>query len=244
VTARPLIALLAAATALASLGGTADAQRRAPVRAPARAAAPAARDWSRVVVRTPEGGFRMGNPAAPVKVIEFLSFACPHCAEFHAESQPALFRNYVAPGRVSIEYRNILINAPDIAASILARCAAPRAYFAMGHELLETQRQWLGRAQALTEAQRTQLRGLAPAPMATRLAAMVGLDLVAARHGLTPALQRACLTNQANYSQLERMQNAANSQFGVTGTPTFVINGQVVTDTNSWPGIEPLLRGR
>jgi len=202
----------------------------------------AQRDWTQNVARTPEGGFRLGNPNAPVKVIEFLSLACPHCAAFSAESGTSLHRDYVRSGRVSIEYRNIIINAPDVAATILTRCAAPRAFFDMSHELLRTQSQWLGRAQALSEAQRTQLRSASsPMDMVQRLVPMIGLDQVAARHGLTPAAQRTCMSTQANFNQIETMVAAAHTQFGVTGTPTFVINGQVA-NTNVWAGIEPLLR--
>jgi len=231
---RAILAAVAAAVLVALPAADGAAQR---------GKAGAQRDWTQTVVRTPEGGFRMGNPDASVKVIEYLSFACVHCAHFHAESGSGLFQNYVRPGRVSIEYRNILINAPDIAATVLARCASPRAYFAMGHELFRTRDQWLGRAEALTEAQRAQLRGLAPTAMTQRLAPMLGLDRIAARHGLTPAAQRACLSSQANFDQVERVQNEANSRYGITGTPTFVINGRVISDTNVWAGIEPLLRG-
>ena len=52
--------------------------------APAAAQAPAVAnvDWSQRVATTPEGGFRMGNPDAPVKLVEFLSLTCSHCATF------------------------------------------------------------------------------------------------------------------------------------------------------------------
>lgn len=230
---RILLTTLAAA-ALAVPAATAFAQ-------PARSA-PAQRDWTQNVAATPEGGFRMGNPDARVKVIEYLSLACPHCASFAEQSGPRLLSNYVRTGRVSLEYRNILINAPDVAAAVLTRCAAPRAYFAMSHELLRTQPQWLARMNAVTEAQRGELRGLGPMQLVQRLVPILGLDRVAARHGLTPAAQRACLSNQANLDRIEAMQTEANSRYGVTGTPTFVINGRVA-DTNVWSGIEPLLRG-
>ena len=199
------------------------------------------RDWTQTVVATPEGGFRMGNPNAAVKVIEYMSLACPHCANFAAQSEVSLYPNYVRNGRVSIEYRNILINAPDVAATILTRCAAPRSYVAMSRELLRTQTQWLGRMRTLTEAQNNELRSLAPLSLIQRLVPVLGLDQVAARHGMTAAAQRACLSNQANLDRIEAMQQQASSQYGVTGTPTFVINGQVA-DTNVWSGIEPLLR--
>ena len=229
---RRLLAALSAAALLAAPAAVATAQQRRPA---------AQRDWSQTVVATPEGGFRMGNPNARVKVIEYLSFACPHCAAFAEESGPRLIPAYVRTGQVSLEYRNILINAPDVAAAVLARCAAPRSYFAMGHELMRTQPQWLGRMNALTEAQRSELRGLGPMQLVQRLVPILGLDRVGARHGITPAAQRTCLSNQANLDRIEAMQTEANSRYGVTGTPTFVINGRVA-DTNVWAGIEPLLR--
>src|SRR5436309_16013442 len=76
--------------------------------APQRGHAPPAvhRDWSLVAVRTPEGGVRIGNPAAPVKLVEYGSITCPHCAAFSAEAAAALRASYVGPGRVSWEYRH------------------------------------------------------------------------------------------------------------------------------------------
>jgi len=231
---RALLAAAAAAMLVALPAADGAAQR-------SKAAAP--RDWTQTIARTPEGGFRMGNPNAPVKLVEYLSFACPHCAEFHRESGTALFQNHVRPGRVSIEYRNILINAADIPATVLARCAGGRAYFNMGHELLGSQAQWVGGMRSLTEAQRGQLRDQPPTIMSQRLAPMLGLNRIAARYGLTAAAQRACLSNMANFDQLETISSQANSQYGITGTPTFLINGRVINDTNVWAGIEPLLRG-
>jgi protein-disulfide isomerase len=207
-----------------------------------RARAPAARDWTATAVRTPEGGFRIGNPNAPVKLVEYLSLTCPHCAEFAHQGSERLLQLYVRPGRVSVEYRNYVLNGYDLAAAFLSRCAAPRAYFAMSHELLGTQPRWMGRMQALTDAQRAELRALAPLPAMQRIVAMLGLEAVAARHGITPARQRTCLASQAGLDQIGTMHQAAEA-LGVHGTPTFFINGEMV-QANTWAGIEPLLRGR
>jgi len=222
-----------AALALPTTGGF--AQRRPP--------AAAARDWSRTVVATPDG-VRIGNPNAPVKVIEFFSLACGHCAAFAAESNASLDGTYIRSGRVSLEYRTIIINGPDVAAAMLVRCAAPRASVDMSRTLLATQAQWLGRAGALTPAQQNELRALPANRRLARLAQFMGLDRVAARYGMAPAAQRACLTSAPGLARLEALQAAANAQYHVTGTPTFVINGRVIEDTNNWAGIEPLLRGR
>ena len=237
---RHFIATAAALAAAAAALVPASAQRRSEG---VRSDGPDRRDWTNTASRTAEGGFRMGNPDAPVKVIEYLSLTCPHCAEFAAQGGERLFQSYVRNGRVSIEYRNYTLNAYDLAAAFLSRCAAPREYFNMTHYLLGHQPQWMGRMQGLTDAQRAELRAMTPIQAMQRLAQMLGLDAIAARHGITPAEQRACLADQAALDRIGQMMQAAQREHNVSGTPTFVINGRIA-DTNNWAGIEPLLRGR
>jgi len=235
VNARLLFGALAAFALLVPTA-PADAQRRR-----AAPAAPVVRDWTQVTARTNDGGIRFGNPNAPVKVIEFISLACPHCAAFSAESDEALFGTYVRSGRVSIEYRNIVLHGPDLAATVLTRCAAPLAYLEMSRELLRTQQQWLARINDLTAPQRRELNGLSPLQTVQRMVPLLGLDQVGARYGLDEEAQRACLANQDNLSWVAAIQNAARTQYRVSGTPTFVINGQVA-QPNDWAGLEPLLQ--
>ena len=237
---RHFIAAAAALTAAAAALVPASAQRRSEG---VRSDGPDRRDWTQIVVRTPEGGFRMGNPNAPVKVIEYLSLTCPHCAEFAAQGGERLFQTYVRNGRVSIEYRNYTLNGYDLAAAFLSRCASPREYFNMTHYLLAHQAQWMGRMQALTDAQRAELRAMTPIQAMQRLAQMLGLDAIASRHGITPARQRACLADQSALDRIGTLMETARSQHRVSGMPTFVING-ALAQTNTWAVIEPLLRGR
>lgn len=207
----------------------------------ARGARPAQRDWTQVVSATPEGGFRMGNPAAPVRVVEYLSLTCPHCAEFSRQGTPQLMTQ-VRSGRVSLEYRNYVLNALDLAASFLSRCAAPQNYFNLTHAILGSQGQWIGRMQALNEQQQQAIQGQTPIETMRRVVAASGLDALAEHHGVTAEQQRACLTNQAGLDRVVQMQQAA-TRYGVNGTPTFAINGQIVS-ANDWAGLQPLLRGR
>ena len=205
-----------------------------------RSDGPDSRDWLRSAARTPEGGFRIGNPNARVKVVEYLSLTCPHCAEFAHQGGERLFQNYVRSGRVNVEYRNYVLNGYDLAAAFISRCASPTEYFAMSHELLGTQPRWMGRMQNLTEAQRNELRALPQLQAMQRIVSLLGLEAVATRHGIRPAEQRTCLANQAALDQIGSMRQAADAA-GVTGTPTFFINGQMA-NVNTWAGIEPLLR--
>ena len=230
--ARLLAAVFATAAMLALPAASSVAQRGRP--APAR-------DWTATAARTPEGGFRIGNPNARVKLVEYLSLTCPHCAEFAHESSAPLFNQYVRGGRVSVEYRNYYLNGLDVAAAMLSRCATPRAYFNLTHDLLASQARWMGRMQNLSEAQRAELNGLRGMPAAQRLITMIGLDAIAARHGVTARMRQTCIS-QASLNGIEALR-AGGARLGVGGTPTFFLNGRQL-ETNTWAGIEPLLRAR
>ena len=95
------VILAASALALAASG-----EVRANAAEPADVAAPEGQRWSEVVRRTQAGGYLMGNPQAPVKVIEYASLTCNHCAHFAAEGEGPLKADYVDSGRVSFEFRN------------------------------------------------------------------------------------------------------------------------------------------
>jgi protein-disulfide isomerase len=236
---RAVIAAVAASAALALPGAAYAQDRIGPGFTANRPDGPSRRDWLLTAERTPEGGFRIGNPSAPVKVVEYLSTTCPHCAEFAHQAGERLFQQHVRTGRVSVEYRNYYLNGVDIAAALLSRCAQPREYFNMTHTLLGNQPQWMGRVNGITPEQRAQLQALPPLEVAKRLIAMLGLDAIGQRHGITPQVRAQCLT-QANLDQLDALHSAAAAA-GVQGTPTFFINGQI-TQANTWAALEPLLR--
>jgi len=208
---------------------------------PEPARAQAQRDWTRVVAQTAEGGFRLGNPDAPIKVVEYLSLTCSHCAQFAREGTPRLIANYVRSGRVSLEYRNFVLNAYDLAASFLSRCAAPQDYFELNHAILGGQQQWMGRIQGFSAEQRQQLQSVQPIQGMQRIVAWTGLDAIAARHGITAQEANACLANQAGLDRIIQMREAGDSA-GVQGTPSFAINGRLAADVHDWGSLEPLLR--
>ncbi len=208
--------------------------------APAAAQAPGAQaaDWSQRVAATPEGGFRMGNPDAPLKLVEFLSLTCSHCATFSAEAMPALL-DHVRSGRVSVEYRNYVLNHYDLAAAVLSRCAAPGDYFALTTDLLAQQSVWAGRADALTPVQKAEVE-VRPTPQSVaRTAELIGLKQIAAAHGITPAEANSCLASAEGLAEVMAMRDAAD-RLGVDGTPTFMLNGRLLGPAN-WAMIQPLL---
>ena len=129
-------------TAAETAPATTDATAATPAAAPVSATAPAGQDWTQVVAATPEGGFRMGNPDAKVKLVEFASLTCPHCREFHEAALSTIKSKYVASGNVSYEFRNFVLNGPDFAASLLARCQGPQPFFGLLNAFFTDQATW------------------------------------------------------------------------------------------------------
>jgi protein-disulfide isomerase len=228
---RPLAAILAALAMLAAPGSSPAAQH---ARAPA-----AHRDWSLVATRTPEGGVRLGNPAAPVKLVEYGSITCPHCAAFSAEASAALRAGQVRSGRVSWEYRPYLIFPTDPAAFLLLQCLPPSRFFPAAEQLYATQRQWFGRVQALPSAELERLQALPPLQMSAALVRAAGLDAFFRGQGLSQAQVNACLADRAGLQRLGAISQHAN-QLGVTGTPMFFINSRLV-GTQDWARLAPML---
>ena len=203
-----------------------------------RAAAKA--DWTRVVSATPDGGFRIGNPKAKVALVEYGSLACPHCRHFEETGYKPLVDNYVRSGKVSYEFRNYLLNAPDVAVSLLAHCAGPSKFFAMSGAVFSSQPQWEGKIASLPAEQQAEIAKLSDAQQVARYAELASFPQLAARFGLTAAQSRQCLADSKGMERLLTVTRKA-ADLGVTGTPTFFINGKI-SDARTWEQLEPALR--
>ena len=200
----------------------------------------ASRDWSQSVVVTPEGGFRMGNPAAKVKLVEYGSLACPHCRHFEQTGYKPLVQGYVRTGKVSYEFRNLLINGPDISVSMLARCAGPAKFFPMSEVVYASQPDWEKKFENISDSDKAALQKMSDKERIVRFAEIGGLPQIAARFGVTPARAKQCLSDGKGLQQLLDMTKAAMDA-GISHTPTFVIDGKV-TDIATWEELEPQLK--
>ena len=199
--------------------------------------APVTHDWTKTVVATPEGGFRMGNPAAPVKLVEYGSLACPHCRHFEETGYKPLLQRYVRSGQVSYEFRNLLINGPDMSISLLAHCAGPTKFFPMSELVYATQEQWQKKIEGMDESS---LDKLTDQQRIIRYAEVGGMAQIAGRFGVTPARAKQCLADPKGLERLINMTKTAMDN-GIGHTPTFIINGKV-TDASTWEALEPLIK--
>jgi protein-disulfide isomerase len=199
-----------------------------------------ARDWSRTVVATPEGGFRMGNPAARVKLVEYGSLACPHCRHFEETGYKPLVAKYVRTGRVSYEFRNLLLNAADISISLLAHCAGPAKFFPMSEVVFATQPQWETKVTNLSDADKAAIEKMTDQQRIMRMADVAGFRPIAARFGMTPAQANQCLADPRGLKRLLDITQKSED-LGVQHTPTFIINGKI-SGAALWEDLEPELK--
>lgn len=240
--------MLACAAALllsgAAVQDTADAQRRnrpaTAARAAPRATAPTP-NWSQRIERTAEGGYRMGNPDAPVKVVEFVSLTCPHCRDFAATGGRQLVDNHVRTGRVSFEIRPFPLDIIAATGAQLTACVEPGHAFALHDEVLAAQEAIFSRVQALSQADVQAIERLGPAEQRVRIAEVTGMGAIAARHGLDAQRAGRCLTDEAGAQRIIAIKSAAE-RIGIQGTPSFTINGTVAQNVHDWASLEPLLR--
>lgn len=204
-------------------------------------AAPNNGDWRTVVSETPEGGFRMGNPDAPVKLVEYASITCPHCAEFAETGTTPLRDEYVRSGQVSWEYRPFMLFPTDPGIFMALRCQGPRPFFRMMEQLYATQRDWVGRLQMLTEQQQQAIQGMSPNARSAALVQAAGLDEFFRQRGVPQSRLDSCLADPHGLDALTRIQQHGTTQDNVQGTPTFIINGEK-QEVGTWSQLEPRLR--
>jgi protein-disulfide isomerase len=205
-------------------------------------AAPAGQNWTEVVAATPEGGFRMGNPDAKVKLVEFASLTCPHCAEFHESAAATIKSKYVASGNVSYEYRNFVLNGPDYAATVLARCQGAGAFFGLLDAFYRDQRGWTEPFSSLSKADQESLTGLSEEKAIARLAELGGMADYVKLRGIPRAKFDQCLADPAQLKAVNDLRNQAVNQYKLTGTPSFIINGTVQEGVFTWADLEPKLQ--
>lgn len=202
----------------------------------------AASGWVNTVVATPDGGFRMGNPDARVKLIEYGSLTCPHCAQFHADSMAALKAKYIATGNVSFEFRNFVLNGPDSAASVLARCRGAKAFFPMLAAFFGEQPTWTKPFTTISEADRVRIAALPEDQQTAGLARFGKLDGFVVPRWMTRAQFDSCLADKAGVERLLTLRKGAVDTWKLRGTPGFIINGKVIEDAIDWATLEPQLQ--
>ncbi|WP_420138075.1 thioredoxin domain-containing protein [Sphingomonas sp.] len=200
---------------------------------------PAGKQWTDVVAQTPEGGYRMGNPNAPVKLIEYASFTCPHCQLFAKTGIDPLKKKYISTGKVSWEFRSVMIHGQDAPITLLMNCRGAAPFFTLTEQLYANQEAIVQKFIDAPKAELERIASLPPVDNFKAQAELGGLYSFFGARGLPRAQAEACLANQKAVDQLTAWQTKYQED-GVSSTPTFFINGEQQTAAE-WEQLEPLL---
>jgi protein-disulfide isomerase len=144
----------------------------------------------------------LGNPSAPVTVEEFVSFTCPHCAEFYTDVLPQLKEAYVDSGKVRFILRDFPLDGTALKAEALARCMPAEEYYPFVSVIFENQVTWATNPD--------------PDRILTQYAKLGGLDGDKAK---------SCLNDKGMQDALVAARGEATKKYNINATPTFIING-------------------
>jgi len=202
------------------------------------AAALAAPNWVGHVALSPIGGHVLGNPAAPTKLVEYVSYTCSHCAHFVAEASQPLRERYVKGGKFSVEVRNAVRDKYDLAAALLARCGGAKRFFGNHEALFANQDAWMDKLTVYDE------NGAArPADQKAALREIgqkTGLYALMNKRGFTNAQLDGCINDPASMKQVLAMTDEAWNKVKISGTPSFTINGTLVQGSD-WMRLQAAL---
>jgi protein-disulfide isomerase len=197
-------------------------------------------NWDASVAES-DGGHRIGNPAAEVKVTEFISYTCPHCAAFARAGEPALKIGYVAPGKVSLEIRHLIRDPIDLTAAMLTGCGAA-AKFPQNHAaFMLGQDTWIKPLAGSNAAQQARWRTQGAAGRRA-IASDFGFYRLMENRGYRRTEVDRCLADDKVAAAMAAKSAEDWKRPGIGGTPAFAINGNVVPGTHSWDALERQLK--
>ncbi|HEX5537094.1 MAG TPA: thioredoxin domain-containing protein [Sphingobium sp.] len=226
---------------LAACGDKKDAPAASGVKAGEVVPPPAGTSWSNAVRATPEGGYVKGNPEAAIRIVEFGSFTCSHCADFSEKSANEL-DSMVDTGKMSFEFRPYVRDPLDMTVALLAGCSGPEPFFALSHQLFAYQPQMFQTIQAAGEdAYRTAMEKPLDQRF-TALARLAGLIEFAKQRGISEEKAGQCLTDPKKVETLAGQVQKANDQYEITGTPTLLMNGSVMENVPTWDALKAKLK--
>ena len=208
------------------------------------AAKPAKTSWNTTITRTPQGTHVLGNPAAKVRLTQFVSYTCSHCAHFEEEADAALRLNFVAQGKMAVEVRHFVRDPVDLTVTLLTNCGAPAKFFLNHTAFMRSQAKWIGPLENPTAAQAARWSSGTFAQRIKVIAKDFGFYPIMVSRGYTAAQVDRCLANEALANRLAADTDLAQRSLRVTGTPSFAIDGAVLAGTHNWDTLRPQLDAR
>ena len=148
-----------------------------------------------------------GEEFAPVTLIEYASFTCPHCADFHKNVLPKLQKDYIDSGKVKFIYREVYFDAPGLWAGLLARCAGSENYFGIANLLYKKQDKWSSGSSSEE--------------------ILNALMSIGRQAGISNEQTLMCMKDEEKALDLVEAFQKNSKDDSITSTPSLVLNGKV-----------------
>lgn len=160
-----------------------------------------------------------GNPKARVRIVEYASLSCPHCASFYEEVMPKLKEAYLDSGKIAFTFRHFPLNAPAMKAAMAVNCSEKENKHALLKEFFDTQRDWAFDSEYLTN-----------------------IAKISAKHGLDTKALEACLNDSKVENTILASRQDAEQKLNVASTPTFFVNGKRIAGAVSFEALEEAIK--
>ena len=200
-------------------------------------------NWNVRVEVTPSGSHVLGNPAAALKLSEFISYTCSHCANFDREASDRLRIYGIAQGKLSVEVRHLVRDPIDLTVAMLTNCGPPARFFANHTAFLRSQSQWMATANSATEAQQARWTAGTQKSRLQSIATDFGFFTIMEQRGYDRMTVERCLADPVMAQKLAAQTSEA-SRLGVEGTPSFLLNGALLAGTHDWASLKAQLDAR
>jgi protein-disulfide isomerase len=163
----------------------------------------------------------LGSAAAPIQIVEYAAPICPHCAHFNEEFFPKLKQNYIDTGKVYYIFRVFPLQSADLAAEAMARCLPANNYFQFIDLLFRNQPKWD------PENGVQDVHG--------------GLVQMGRIAGMSAEQVDRCIGDQAEQQRIAQVGQDATTRYGINGTPTFIIDGEIHAVFANWQEMKDYL---
>lgn len=160
----------------------------------------------------------LGDPDAPVEIIEYASMTCPHCATFHLETLPQIKERYIDTGKAKLVMRDFPLDNRAAAGTLLARCAPPARYFPLIDVMFKQQQVWAGANDVLGELAR-----------------------IGKFAGMSQSDVEACFQNEELFQAIVQKRQEYMAEHDVSSTPTFYINGEKISGAQPFSTFEEVI---
>lgn len=160
----------------------------------------------------------LGDPNAPITIVEFASLTCPHCADFDANTLPKLKADWIDTGKARLVFKDFPLDPAAVRAAMLARCAPPGQFYAFIDELFHTQTTW-----------------------ATGGKVETALGKMAKLSGMSDDQFAACMKDDAGQKRVLDSRLEAEQKYNVGSTPTFFVNGVEIVGAQPYAEFQNVL---